>query len=127
MPRDIDDFYFRDEADFNRALAAFNALFTRYNQWQVTQARKEHQDLFGEPIQPGEFYYKQQTGPAWDQVTKISQLSMERLLYVVLACNPRLQALGERELAAREAQMRADYDRYCPVDNLLGAADEEPV
>ena len=101
MPRDISDFYFQDEAAFNRDLAAFNALFNLYDQWQVTRARKEHADLFGEPIQPGEVYYKQQAGPAWNQVTKISQLSMERLLYVVLACNPRLQALGERELAER--------------------------
>ena len=125
MPRDIGDFYFRDAADFNRALAAFNALFTRYDQWQVTRARKEHEDLFGEPIQPGEFYYKQQIGPAWDQVTKLSQLSMERLLYVIMVGNPRLLALGERESAAREAQMRADHDRYCPADNLLGPEAEE--
>ena len=127
MPRDIGDFYFRDEADFNRALTAFNALFNLYDQWQVTRARKEHEDLFGEPIQPGEFYYKQQTGPAWDQVTKLSQLSMERVLYVVLVGNSRLQALGERELAERQSQMRADHDRYSPVNSLLGPEDEEPI
>jgi len=127
MPRDIGEFYFRDEAAFNRAFAAFNALFTHYDQWQVTHARKEHEDLFGEPIQSGEFYYKQQTGPAWDQVTKLSQLSMERVLYVVLACNPRLLALGERELAERQAQLRAAHERYSPLNNLPGIADEEPV
>ena len=56
--------------------------------------RKEHEDLFGETILPGEDYLKRKTGPAWDNSVKLSQLSVERVFLSIFDDNPELRKLA---------------------------------
>jgi len=72
-----------------------NALTDKWRQWQWTQARKEHEDLFGDAIQPGDEYLKRNHGPAFHEHVKLSQRSMSRMLHAFFEGNPRLQAIAE--------------------------------
>lgn len=105
MPRGFGEHYFRDEEAFYKALEKLNMLTPALDQWRLTRARREHMDVFGETIAVGEDYYSREIG--WSNVLRVSQLSMERLLYVVVGNNPRmteliavLQLLSSREIVA---------------------------
>lgn len=94
MPRERGEEYYTDQ-EFFPIFSKLNALFPQTSPWEETKARKEHKDLFGEIIQPGEIYYKRQDGMAFDENTKLSRLSMERLLHALFGRN-----WGLNELAA---------------------------
>jgi len=119
MSREFQTHYFQDEATFQQAFAAFNALSSWYDEWRSTRARKVHTDLFGETIKSGEIYYKRQCGAAWDAVIKVSQSSMERLVYALLAGNPQLMALGEQHAANRLRELQADYAQDGPSKSIV--------
>lgn len=121
MPHESGKRYFQNEADFKKAFAAFNALAAYDEQWQPTTARKDHEDIFGKRIRDGELYYKRQIGPAWDAVIKVSQLSMERLVYIVMAGNLSLQALGKTLQEQRFKALQEAHARFSPVDRLFAA------
>ena len=125
MPRSINDHYFENEDRFRELFDAFNAFSPRYQRWRYTTARKDHIDLFEEPIKDGEVYFKCQNGPAWGDVIKISRLSMERLLYVVMANNPHLEAFGKYCQEERVKELRQAHDRYAPTYGLLDSQDEQ--
>jgi len=58
-----------------------------FSPWQETTARTSHEDLFGRDIKTGEIYYNRNAGAAYDDIIKISRLSMARLVYVFSYCN----------------------------------------
>ena len=74
----------------------FNEMFERLNSlneyfpWQFKRAQKEHLDLFGEKIQIGETYFRQHFTGSYSDDIKLSEQSMERVLYVLFAANPNL-------------------------------------
>jgi hypothetical protein len=104
--------------DVDELLGRFNALFGGWNEWRPTSARKEHQDLFGEVICDGEIYYKRQMGPAWDDVIKLSRLSMERLLYAVFYGNSRLENIAARIEQAEQSRLQEEHDLCSPLTDL---------
>ena len=74
--------------------------------WQETKARKEHSDLFGEEIHPGEYYFKRRTGHGFHDEVKLSQASMDRFLHALFAGNARLQHIAEFLQEQRLDEMR---------------------
>ena len=64
-------------------VSRINAFASEYSPWKYTHARKEHQDLFGDVIKPGEYYFKHGSGPAFDDVIKLSAPSMEKLCFAL--------------------------------------------
>ena len=106
MPRGLGE-HLWDEEVFYEALERLNRFTPAHGQWRVTRARREHTDVFDEPIAAGEDYYSREIGPGWSDVVRISRLSMERILYAVVLNNPRmtelitvLHLLSLREIAA---------------------------
>lgn len=85
---------FSSEKEFREAFEKFNALHG-YTDWKQTTARKGHEDLFGVQILEHEVYFKKSLG-GWSEVTKLSQTSMEKILYVVIELNPILAGLGQK-------------------------------
>ena len=82
MPRQpIEQYY--SEKELHEMVNRINAFASDYSGWKFTHARKEHQDLFGEIIKPGEYYFKHGSGPAFDDVIKLSALSMEKLCFAL--------------------------------------------
>ena len=102
-----------------------NALNHPTFPWQWTQARKEHEDLFGETIQDGETYFKREIGAAWDSVIKLSRLSMERLLYALFSANLGLQEVGEEIAQQRQEELLEAHRRFSPVEALFRKRDDE--
>ena len=82
-----------------------NAFASEYSPWKFTQARKEHQDLFGEVINPGEYYFKHGSGPAFDDVIKLSASSMEKLCFAVFESAVFLKPMADRILEKRQKRM----------------------
>jgi len=82
--------------------------------WQETKARKEHVDLFGEAIRPGEYYFKRSTGPGFHEVVKLSPASMDRILYALFAGNLRLQRIAEYLMQEQFNKMREALNKFSP-------------
>src|SRR5207247_10161652 len=99
------------ENTFHAQLALLNAINDEYNQWQWTRARKIHKDQFGDLIEEGEEYLKRSTGPAYDQVLKMSQRSAERLLDVLFTYNHVGKSLCEHVKANRDRRHDAEMGR----------------
>jgi hypothetical protein len=67
----------------------------------------------------GEVYFKRQIGPAWDEMIKLSRLSMERLLFAFFNANSGLEKLAEQLNEERLARWREAPQRASPVTALL--------
>ena len=82
MPRQPIEKYY-SEKELHEMVSRINAFASEYSPWKFTHARKEHQDLFREVIKPGEYYFKHGSGPAFDDVIKLSAPSMEKLCFAL--------------------------------------------
>lgn len=94
MSQREDEPYYSDE-ELRKLVDQLNALTDELGQWNWTQARVEHEDLFGDTIRPGEDYLKREYGPVLEHV-KLSKLSMSKMLFALFEGNVRLQTIAER-------------------------------
>ena len=104
MPRTVVEHYY-SEKELHEMVDRINAFGIDYSPWKFTHARKEHQDLFGEVIKPGEHYFKCQRGPAFDDVVKLSALSMEKLCFALFESAVFLKPLANQILKQRQRRM----------------------
>ena len=112
-PEGTEEAYYSAEA----SAAMFKMLDAISDQtlpWQETKARKEHVDLFGEAIRPGKYYFKRSTGPGFHVVVKLSQASMNRVLYALFAGNLRLQRLAQYLIQEQLSKMREALNTFSP-------------
>ena len=93
-------------AEFQAHLHLLNALYHPTDSWQATTARKDHVDLFGQPIRNGAVYYRKHVGPGWGDVVRLSRLSMDRLLYVLFGAN-----LQGQEIVTQLVKFLEDWRR----------------
>jgi hypothetical protein len=104
MPRTVVEHYY-SEKELHEMVDRINAFGIDYSPWKFTHARIEHQDLFGEMIKPGEHYFKCQRGPAFDDVVKLSALSMERFCFALFESAVYLKPLADQILKRRQKRM----------------------
>ena len=104
MPRQPIEKYY-SEKELHQMVSRINAFASEYSPWKFTHARKEHQDLFGDVIKPGEYYFKHGSGPAFDDVIKLSASSMEKLCFAVFESAVFLKPLADRILEKRQKRM----------------------
>ena len=104
MPRQPIEKYY-SEKELDQMVSRINAFATEYSPWKLTHARKEHQDLFGDVIKPGEYYFKHGSGPAFDDVIKLSAPSMEKLCFAVFESAVFLKPMADRILEKRQKRM----------------------
>ena len=104
MPRQLFEQYY-SEKELHEMVNRINAFASDYSGWKFTHARKEHQDLFGEIIKPGEYYFKHGSGPAFDDVIKLSASSMEKLCFAVFESAVFLKPMADRILEKRQKRM----------------------
>lgn len=83
------------EEEFNKLLDCLMGVTNEYAQWSPTKANKEHDDFWGDTIKRGEIYYKRCYGRTYDDIIKLSERSMDKLLFAIFAGNPDLKILGE--------------------------------
>ena len=93
------------EKELHEMVNRINAFASEYSPWKFTQARKEHQDLFGQVIKPGEHYFKYERGPAFDDVVKLSALSMEKLCFALFESAVLLKPIADQLLEQRQKRM----------------------
>jgi hypothetical protein len=91
------------EKELHEMVNRINAFASEYSPWKLTQARKEHRDLFGEAIKPGEDYFKH--GSGFDDVIKLSALSMEKLCFALFESAIFLKPIADQILKQREKKM----------------------
>lgn len=92
--------------EFQFYLRLFNALYHPSDLWQATTARKNHVDLFGQPIRNGAIHYRKHVGPGWGDVVRLSRPSMDRLLYVLFGAN-----LQGQEIVTQLVKFLEDWRR----------------
>jgi hypothetical protein len=95
------------EKELDQMVSRINAFASEYSPWKLTHARIEHQDLFGDVIKPGEYYFKHGSGPAFDDVIKLSASSMEKLCFAVFESAVFLKPMADRILEKRQKRMFA--------------------
>lgn len=124
MPKGFFLRYYQDE-ELNEMLRKLNALNPRIEPWQRTRAAKEHTDLFGATIQKDEYYFKRQNGPAYKDVIKLSQISMERFLFALFSGNSDLEKLAEQVHEERMKKRHENHRRYSPVSRIRRNLDKD--
>jgi hypothetical protein len=87
-------------------VAELNSLFPASSRWEDTRAAKAHIDAFGAPIEAGEHYFKRQDGVAFDQVIKISRLSMDRFVHALRSGNDVFRDVAAQLHRAKKAERR---------------------
>lgn len=105
--------YFETKEDFWAAFKSFDALYGHFG-WQSTTARKNHEDLFGIPIESGEVYFRKDLGGAWGSTEKLSNSSMEKILYVAIVLNPGLRKLGDDMAESAMQRLHAAANSLSP-------------
>ena len=81
--------------ELERLVDQLNALTDEWRQWKWTRARKEHEDLFGQTIRPGDEYLKRAYGAEFHEDVKLSRQSMSKMLHALFDGNLRLQTIAE--------------------------------
>ncbi len=81
--------------EFDIYLSYLKEMGDNYFPWRESTARKEHIDEYGETIQINDVFYKRDYGPRANEVFKMSESSMEKLLYLLFHKNHKLQAMGQ--------------------------------
>src|SRR6266496_1023835 len=94
MPRQPFEQYY-SEKELHEMVNRINAFASDYSPWKFTHARKEHQDLFGEVIKPGEHYFKHERGSAFDDVVKLQILEQRQKR--MLEAMSKLSFMGNRK------------------------------
>ena len=97
--------HFYSEKELHEMVSRINAFASKYSPWKFTHARKEHQDLFGDVIKPGEYYFKHGGGPAFDDVIKLSAPSMEKLCFTLFESAVFLRPIADQILKQRQKRM----------------------
>ena len=112
------------DEELEKLVDQLNALTDEWRQWKWTRARKEHEDLFGDAIQPGDDYLKRAYGSEFHEDVKLSQRSMSRMLHALFEGNLRLQTTAEhlhqRIEKDREQVMRKAVNSFGPAPSSLG-------
>ena len=116
MPRQPIEKYY-SEKELHEMVNRINAFASDYSPWKFTHARKEHQDLFGEVIKPGEYYFKYERGPAFDDVIKLSAPSMEKLCFALFESAMFLKPLANQILEQRQRRMFKAMSKWSIVEN----------
>ena len=109
--------HFYSEKELHEMVDRINAFTSEYSPWKFTQARREHQDLFGDVIKPGDHYFKYQRGPAFDDVVKLSALSMEKLCFALFESAIFLKPLANQILKQRQKRMFQAMSKLSLVGN----------
>lgn len=105
----FEDYYSEDDLD--KKVEMLNAFISEYSPWQLTHANKDHGDLFGETIERGERYYKRRCGVAYDDVLKLSQLSMARMCHALFRSASFLESIAEQILKNRAENLQKEMKK----------------
>ena len=111
--------HFYSEKELHEMVNRINAFASDYSGWKFTHARKEHQDLFGEVIKPGEHYFKYERGSAFDDVVKLSALSMEKLCFALFESAVFLKPIADQILEQRQKKMFQAVSKLSLVGNRM--------
>lgn len=100
---------FESEKEFWLAFKRLQALHGPYG-WERKNANKEHEDIYGVRISAGETYFSLQVGASFDALRKVAMPSMEKMLYLFLVQNPRLERLADGAIQREEEEIRRMAD-----------------
>lgn len=93
-----------DDNQLIKYVELLNALYPEYFGWQVTHARKDHEDEFENIIKSGEIYFTREID-SWNRY-KLSKKSMSNLICCIFGNNPSLLSTAENILKEREIRFR---------------------
>ena len=122
MPRQPIEKYY-SEKELHEMVSRINAFASEYSPWKFTHARKEHQDLFGDVIKSGEYYFKHGSGPAFDDVIKLSAPSMEKLCFALFESAIFLKPIADQVLEQRQKRMFKSMSKV----SILGTREDEKI
>ena len=103
-----------------------NTLYPWLSEWRLVQARKDHNDEFGDSVHKDEFYYKRDF--PWDAI-KVSRRSMKALVFCLFDGNPGLKRLTKefrQEIQERmQALMRNTVEQFSPLATVVWPVQQE--
>ena len=81
------------DSELQANVELLNQIYPSDDPWQSVVAHKDHDDLFGDSIKPGELYYNRVCRCPWNPI-KLSRRSMEAVVFCVVEGNqPLLRVL----------------------------------
>ncbi len=86
--QDARRYYYSDE-ELPEMVERLNAFYDEAT-WSYKKAHREHKGLFGEVIREGEMYFRIRFGDDYGEDLKLSCRSMDRVLCLLFAPNPKL-------------------------------------
>ena len=96
---------------FETYLTFLNHFTNDYFQWEHTTARKNHIDEYGIEINKGDVYYKRNHTSSHSDYLKLSETSMDKLLFLTIEGNQKFQAYGENFENKRQEDFRAAMNK----------------
>jgi hypothetical protein len=105
---------FYSDNQIARLVDKLNACYPVEFQWMCKRAIKSHTDLFDQKIQVGEHYYRMRMVGGFGNDLKLSEQSMQRLLYAVFAPGPLWEKDVDKAIDDRMNQARRIIDKLRP-------------
>ena len=94
------------DRDFEEQLEKFNSFYSAAGDWKPTQARKKHEDEFGNNIEIGDVYFKKSICRFSNYDLKLSKKSIDVLFGLLFEEPSSFNALGEELAKERRKEFR---------------------
>lgn len=98
----------------NDLVRKLNACYPEYHHWSLKKAQKKHIDLFGQEINEGVYYYRARIDNNLSSDLKLSEQSMERLLYIIFINNPVWEKQAEQNIIDKLNNFRGLIEKLWP-------------
>ena len=106
--------YLSDD-QINDLTRKLNASYPDYFQWKKKKAQKVHIDMFGQQINDGDYYYRSKLDNNYSNDLKLSEQSMERMLYAIFANAPDWTKQAEEKISAKHNEIRDIMEKLRPL------------
>jgi len=109
MPESYEE-YFSDEG-LDKAVEMLNSFADPYCRWHKTRSRKEHEDLFGDHIGEGGWYYKREGAGFYDTI-KLYRLSMAKVCFLLRETTPYFAYIAQVLLKREEKHRAKEFRKF---------------
>ena len=99
----------------NSLISKLNACYPDYFHWAKKKAQKVHTDMYRQKINIGEHYYRSKIDNNFSNDLKLSEGSMERMLYAIFANAPEWGKQAEEKIAAKQNEIRDIIKKLRPL------------
>lgn len=98
----------------NSLLRKLNACYSNFGQWSARKAQKGHTDIFEQEISNGDYYYRSKIDGNLGNDLKLSEGSMERILYIIFINKPVWEEHADNIITEKQNDIRNIIEKLRP-------------